>query len=90
MSIYECGMGTDKQTIEAPSAAVAAFYYFAECVSANLPVVAIYTENGQPFDMADAWWIAASLGADIPDIEVRVQACIQQFSQCRVIGKESA
>lgn len=77
-------MGSDQRKIEAPAADVAALYYFAHCVNANVPMVAVYTENGKPYE-GSRWWLDACFGAVVPDLEARIKACADQAHLCRVV-----
>lgn len=57
MHIYEVGMGSDRQRVQAPSAGAAALYYGLYCVNTNNPfMAAVYTEDGQAFD-GEMWWM---------------------------------
>lgn len=57
MPVYEVGMGSDRRTIEAPSAGAAAMYYGIFLVTTNNPfLVAVYTVDGQKYD-GEQWWM---------------------------------
>lgn len=85
LNCYELGMGSDQKKIEAPSADVAVFFYFTHCVNANVPLVVVYTENGQAYT-GDAWWIAYSLGKPVDDwFKKRCTEIVPLLDQCRVI-----
>lgn len=57
LNTYEVGMGTDKQTIKAPSAGAAAMYYSCNLINTNNPFMAmVYTENGEEWK-GESFWI---------------------------------
>lgn len=56
--IYEVGMGSEKRKIKAVSAAAAALHYGVYLANTNNPLmVAVYTEDDQPFT-GEKWWMS--------------------------------
>lgn len=85
MNVYTLGMGSDLRTVEAPSAEAAVFFYFYYCVNANLPLVAVYTVNGQPFT-GQSWWLEYCLGKPVDaDFERRMTSIAPELNSCRVV-----
>lgn len=83
MNIYEVGMGSDKQQIEAPSAVAAAVYYGLYCVKTNNPLMAaVYTENGNKWN-GESFWM--KLNPDEAHVEMVAEKVAKQLKECRVI-----
>lgn len=83
MNVYEVGMVSDKQKIEAPSAGAAAMYYGLFCVNTNNPfMVAVYTENGKEWE-GEAFWM--SFNPDEAHIEMVAKKVAAQLGNCRIV-----
>lgn len=85
MGIYEVGMGSDKQTVEAPSAGAAAIYYGLNLVDSNNPfMAAVYTEDGHEFT-GESYWI--SIRPDEAHMKMVAEKVKGELADCRVIDK---
>jgi hypothetical protein len=82
--LYEVGMGSDKQTIEAPSAGAAAMYYALRLVNTNNPFMAVvYSEDGKPFEGERFWLSLTPDEAHVKMVAERVG--VMNINSCKVV-----
>lgn len=88
LHVYSLGMGSDEKKIVAPDVEAAVFYYFTHCINANVPLIAVYTEDGNEWK-GDSWWMAMSLGGGPrmtqEELEAKFRAIDERFPLCHVL-----